>query len=63
MNVFVRTDGQIRHFCATEQVAQRPSWGDRHIDLLWPPRPLGVRSSRFQGGSAIGALATTAKLA
>jgi predicted dithiol-disulfide oxidoreductase (DUF899 family) len=36
MNVFVRGDGQVRHFYATEQIAQRPSWGDRHVDLLWP---------------------------
>jgi predicted dithiol-disulfide oxidoreductase (DUF899 family) len=36
MNVFVRSDGQIRHFYATEQIVQRPGWGDRHVDLLWP---------------------------
>jgi predicted dithiol-disulfide oxidoreductase (DUF899 family) len=36
MNVFVRSEGQIRHFYATEQIAQQPGWGDRHVDLLWP---------------------------
>jgi predicted dithiol-disulfide oxidoreductase (DUF899 family) len=36
LNVFVRSGGQIRHFYATEQIAQRPDWGDRHVDLLWP---------------------------
>jgi predicted dithiol-disulfide oxidoreductase (DUF899 family)/ketosteroid isomerase-like protein len=36
LNVFVRNDAQIRHSYATEQIAQRPDWGDRHVDLLWP---------------------------
>jgi predicted dithiol-disulfide oxidoreductase (DUF899 family) len=36
LNVFVLNDGQIRHSYATEQIAQRPGWGDRHVDLLWP---------------------------
>lgn len=36
MNVFVRRDGRVRHFYATEQTVSRPGWGDRHVDLLWP---------------------------
>lgn len=36
MNVFVRRGPQIHHFYATEQTQQRPDWGDRHVDLLWP---------------------------
>ncbi len=36
MNVFVRSDGEVRHFYATEQIIQQPGWGDRHVDLLWP---------------------------
>jgi predicted dithiol-disulfide oxidoreductase (DUF899 family) len=36
MDVFVKSHGQVRHFYATEQVALRPGWNDRHVDLLWP---------------------------
>jgi predicted dithiol-disulfide oxidoreductase (DUF899 family) len=36
MNVFVRRGSQTYHFYATEQTEQRPDWGDRHLDLLWP---------------------------
>jgi predicted dithiol-disulfide oxidoreductase (DUF899 family) len=36
MNVFVRRGPEVRHFYATEQTEQRPDWGDRHVDLLWP---------------------------
>jgi predicted dithiol-disulfide oxidoreductase (DUF899 family) len=36
MNVFVRAGDQVRHSYATEQIAQKPNWGDRHVDLLWP---------------------------
>jgi predicted dithiol-disulfide oxidoreductase (DUF899 family) len=36
MNVFVRRGSRIHHFYASEQTEQRPDWGDRHVDLLWP---------------------------
>jgi predicted dithiol-disulfide oxidoreductase (DUF899 family) len=38
LNVFVRRDGAIRHFCATELLfaACDPGQEPRHVDLIWP---------------------------
>jgi predicted dithiol-disulfide oxidoreductase (DUF899 family) len=38
LNVFVRRDGAIRHFCATELlfVPTDPGQNQRHVDLIWP---------------------------
>lgn len=35
-NVFVRRDGTVRHFYATEKDASAPGQDPRHGDLLWP---------------------------
>lgn len=36
LNVFVRRDGETRHFYATEKAATGPDQDERHVDLLWP---------------------------
>lgn len=36
MNVFVRGDGRVRHYYATEKGPSGPGQEPRHLDLLWP---------------------------
>jgi predicted dithiol-disulfide oxidoreductase (DUF899 family) len=38
LNVFVKKDGKVRHFWASELLLGKPEKGqdDRHVDMIWP---------------------------
>ncbi len=36
LNVFVRREGEIRHFYGTEMLFAELDGHSRHVDLLWP---------------------------
>jgi predicted dithiol-disulfide oxidoreductase (DUF899 family) len=38
LNVFTRSDGEIRHFWASElwDAPMEPGQGPRHVDFIWP---------------------------